>query len=479
MSLDAIAETLSKACRLEHDQPLVVGLSGGPDSLCLLDLLHGLGYRLHVVHVNHLLRPEADKDAQLVREMVEQRGLLFYTSEVDVHKHAETFHLTVEAAARELRYHCLFEQAQQLSAQAVVVGHTADDQVETVLMHLLRGSSLSGLRGMPFRALPNAWSAEIPLVRPLLATWRTEIDRYCLDHDLHPLTDTTNQDTTYTRNRLRHELIPLLDGYQPGLRKRILRMAGLLREDDDLLENLVSQAWQSCVVEQGDGYLALRLERFRAQPMAIQRRLVRRAAENLIVGVPDITYDDIQRAVMFAHQPSSTGQSDWMAGLRLAVESGDLWVAAWEADLPPPTWPQVQAGSLLPLEVPGITPLAAGWVIQAERVTLDGESLLAALSNPDPYQVWLAEECLPEPLVVRCQQPGDEFQPLGMQGQSVRLREWMSKLKLPSRVRASWPVVCAGEAIMWVPGCQPAHLARIKPDTRQSLHLTLKKIDSA
>jgi tRNA(Ile)-lysidine synthase len=346
-------------------------------------------------------------------------------------------------------------------------------------MHLLRGSGLSGLRGMPFRALPNAWSAAIPLVRPLLATWRAEIEQYCLEQDLHPLTDPTNTDPAYTRNQLRLELIPQLENVQPGLRKRMLRMAGLLREEDDLLESLVSQAWQSCVRKQGERTIAFQLEEFLALPLAIQRRLVRRAAEKLIVGIPDVTYDDIERAVRFAHQPPHTGQLDWMAGLRLLLEGDDFWLAAWEADLPQPDCPQVPASSPQPLAVPGLTPFAAGWVLQAEWVSLDGEALLAALTNPDPYQVWLDADCLPAPLVVRARQSGDEFQPLGMHGQRVSLQDWMSKQKLPRRARAAWPLVCAAEEIVWVPGCQPAHPVRLTPDTRQSLYLRLKKADPA
>lgn len=479
MTLDSIAETLSTACALEPDLPVVLGLSGGPDSLCLLDRLHRLGYRLFVAHVNHRLRLEADDEVRLVQAMAAQRGLPFASRAVDVLAHAGATHQPVEAAARELRYRFLFEQAQELGAQAVAVGHTADDQVETVLMHLLRGSGLSGLRGMPFRSLPNAWSAAIPLVRPLLATWRAEIEQYCLEHDLHPLTDPSNTDPAYTRNQLRLELIPLLENVQPGLRKRILRMAGLLREEDDLLESLVSQAWQSCVLKQGERTIAFQLEKFLALPLAIQRRLVRRAAEKLIIGVPDVTYDDIERAVKFAHQPPHTRQLDWMAGLRLIMDGDDFWVAAWEAGLPQPDCPQMPASSPLPLAVPGLTPLAAGWVLQAEWVSLDGEALLAALTNPDPYQVWLDAECLPAPLLVRGQQPGDEFQPLGMHGQRVRLQDWMSKQKLPRRARASWPLVCAAEEIVWVPGCQPAHSVRLTPDTRQILYLSLKKTDLA
>ena len=475
MMLDSVLESLPAACGLDTSRPSVIGVSGGPDSLCLLDILHRLGYPLVVAHVNHQLRPEAEADMRLVQQAAEQRNLPFFWRKVGVLPHAEAARLTVEAAARELRYRFLFELAQAQAAQAVVVGHTADDQVETVLMHLLRGSGLAGLRGMPVRALPNAWSAEIPLLRPLLGTWRLEIDAYCAAHGLNPAYDSSNQDTAYTRNRLRHELIPLLESYQPGLRQRILRMAGLLSCEDDLLDSLAESSWTACLRQQGEGCLALDLAALQNQPVAMQRRLLRKAVARLRPGLSDLTFEDIQRALTFIWQPPQTRQADWMGGLRLLLEGNLLWLAGWEADLPQADWPQVPGKAALVMEQPGEAELAAGWLLRVARVELDGAALLEALTNPDPYQAWLDEARLAWPLLVRSRRAQDSFQPLGMHAQAVQLKDWMSKQKLPQRARAGWPLVCSGEFIVWIPGYQPSHLARITPETRQVLHLRLRK----
>ena len=467
------ATILKDKCGLEKSGLLLVGVSGGPDSLCLLDALHRLGYRLHVAHVNHRLRQEAAGELLLVGQVAKQRGLPFASVEVDVLAHSDQAGLTVEEAARNLRYRFLFEQAQKLAAQAVVVGHNADDQAETVLMHLLRGSGLAGLRGMPLRALPNAWSAEIPLVRPLLRTWRSEIDAYCAENGLQPSQDLSNLDPTYTRNRIRLELIPLLEGYQPGIQERLLRLAQLVGDEDDILGGLLETAWQSCLLQQGERFVRLSLAGLCSQPLALQRRILRRAAEMLRPGLTDVTFDDIERAVLFAGKPPKTNQVDWMAGLRLSIEGESLWLAGWEAELPVADWPQLPDGQQIVLSVPGQIALSGGWLLRAEEVRLDADGRQRVMLNSDPYQTWLDAGRLAQPLLLRSRQAGDLFEPLGMAGQRVSLKDWIIKQKLPQRARAGWPLLCSGTEIAWVPGYLPAHWARVASETQKIIHLHL------
>ena len=471
--LDSLDLVLRDECGLDKSSLLLVGVSGGPDSLCLLDVLHRLGYPLHVAHVNHLLRSQSVSELQLVQQAAVQRGLPFSSTEVDVLAYADQETLTVEEAARSLRYRFLFTIAQQTGAQAVVVGHNADDQVETVLLHLLRGSGLAGLRGMSVRALPNTWSTALPLLRPLLRTWRTEIDAYCVENGLQPAQDLSNLDPTYTRNRLRLELIPLLESCQPGVRGRLVNLAQLVSAEDDFLSDLLEASWQSCLLQQGERFIELHLERLRDQPLALQRRLLRRAVDLLRPGLMDITFDHIERALQFVRQPPKTRQTDWMAGLRLIVEGESLWLAGWEADLPLSGGPQLSHGQVLWLRAPGMTALSGSWLLRAELVELDTDGWQRALLNSDPYQAWLDAGRLELPLLLRGRQTGDLFEPLGMNGQRVKLKDWMINQKLPQRARAGWPLVCSGAEIVWIPGFQLAHFARITPDTRQILHLSL------
>lgn len=470
---EQIPTILQKNCSLNVGLPVLVGVSGGPDSLCLADVLQRSGYRVIVAHFNHRLRAEADADARRVTEFAEAKGMRFVVSGTEVASYAETHSLSIEEAGRELRYHFLFNQALQCQCQAVAVGHTADDQVETVLMHLLRGSGLTGLRGMDYRSLPNAWSAEIPLVRPLLGAWRVEILEYCLTAGLRPVQDASNLDRTYFRNRLRLDLLPALEDYNPRIRQALWRMANVLSADYAVLEEQSGKAWQECLRTVGEGYVCLGRSALLGQPLGLQRALFRRAVALLRPGLLDVDFEAIERAINFLESPPMTGQADLVAGVRLALEGELFWLARKEADLPGLQWPQLPIGADFPLEIPGLLELPDGWRLVCELVDDPADGRRQAEANADPFQAWVDLEALSMPLRVRGRRAGDQFSPLGMGGHSLKLSDLMINLKVPRRARARWPLVVSGEAILWVPGFRLAHPFRIKTDTLHCVHLIL------
>ncbi len=478
--LEHIGTYLRDQCKLDINstKAVIVAVSGGPDSLCLLDILDSLGYPIIISHFNHGLRSTSDSDAQAVRREAEERSLPFVLGQDEVAGFADRESLSIEEAARIMRYRFLFSQAEYYDAQAVAVGHTADDQVETVLMHLLRGSGLSGLTGMPFRALPNAWSESIPIVRPLLPLWRGEILAYCRERGLEPVIDRSNLDTTIYRNRLRHELIPYLQSYNPGVKQVLYRTSQVLSGDMEVLLDVVGKAWDAAVLEAGQGYVALDTGFLLKQPIGIQRQLLRQAIDELRPDLRDIDYDSIQRGLDFLEQPSQTCQIDLVAGLRLVLEHDKLWVANWEADLPS-SWPQITSDTQFRLRIPTVMNLENDWCLQAEKVAENKAVLNEALVNTDPYQVWIAAGKLNEPLIVRTRQPGDRFKPLGMDGHSIKLSEFMINVKLPKRAREKWPLVCMGKEIVWIPGYRLGHPFRITPGTEELIHLQLIHVDKS
>ena len=209
------------------DRPLVVGVSGGPDSLALLHILQQQGSELLIVaHLDHGLRADSKTDAADLAELVGSWGLPFHGRRVDVAALAESRGWSVEEAGRNARYLFLAEVARLAHTDQIAVGHNADDQAETILLHLLRGSGLGGLRGMsPAGSVPGA--PEMTLLRPLLTITRAEIEAYCARHGLQPALDHSNLDTTYLRNRLRHELLPQLASHNLQI-ARHLRQMGLI-----------------------------------------------------------------------------------------------------------------------------------------------------------------------------------------------------------------------------------------------------------
>ncbi len=467
-----INSLLTQQCALDLTRPIVVGVSGGPDSLCLLHLLHTAGYPLVVACLDHGLRPASAAEVQMVRQVAATLGVDFVSQAVDTHQFALQAGLSIEAAARQLRYEFLFAQAARISAQAVAVGHTADDQAETVLMHLLRGAGLAGLKGMQTRSWLTSLNPEIPLVRPLLTTWRRQVMEYCQYHGLMPALDATNQSLDYFRNRLRLEVLPYLEQYQPNLRQHLVRMAGTLAMDYEFLQNQVGTVWHDLLLDQGHGCLAFHRVKFLACPVPVQRYLLRRAMLSLRTGTQDVELAMVERARLSLETASGRHTCDVGAGLQLQIEGDTFWVIVRGVVLPAGDWPAVLPDQVLELTIPGNLLLPADWVLQAALVS----SQLAAdlfVANQDPYQAWFDVSMLTFPLRVRHRQPGDRMQPAGMAGKSVKLSDLMINLKLHYRSRSTWPVVCAGNQVIWVPGCRQSRFALPDASTQQVLHLRL------
>jgi tRNA(Ile)-lysidine synthase len=467
---------LQKDCALLPGQPIIVGVSGGPDSLCLFDLLHKIGYSLVAACLIHGIRPEAAEEAEMVRALADQIGVPYVSKSVDTPTYAADHRMSIESAARKLRYDFLFEQAVEYHAQAIAIGHTADDQAETVLMHLLRGAGLSGLKGMEYRSWLPVWSQQIPLVRPLLSIWRTEVMDYCQENGLKPIHDPTNLSIDFFRNRLRLEILPYLEQFQPRIRQNLVRTALTLAGDLELVKPQIQAAWHICLVQQGDGYVAFNRNEFLRQPVAIQRYLLRKALSLHRLGLQDIDLAAIERARACLGAQARYKSCDLIAGLRLVVEQDLVWVTSWEADLPPGNWPAVSKDRSADLAIPGTLVLENDWVVIAE-VCRDYKSVReTATENTNPYQVWLDKDKLSQPLSVRARLPGDRIQPLGMNGSSMKVSDLMINLKLPPRSRATWPLVCAANEVLWVAGCRSSHIARLRVDTSQVIHLTLMRV---
>jgi tRNA(Ile)-lysidine synthetase-like protein len=291
---------------------VVVAVSGGPDSLALLHALHTLRRQLrvdlHVAHLDHGLRgAEAQADAQFVAECAEAWGLPCTVEAVDVAALARAWQMNQYAAGRAARYALLARVAHMIGAQAVAVAHTADDQAETVLMHLLRGAGTDGLAGMRPQVAWPIWRAALGplappeeadaqprLIRPLLAITRAAVEAHCATHGLAARRDPSNADTTHTRSSVRHTLLPQLIEYNRNIVASLCRTAEVLAEEQDLVAALLGQSWPA-LADVSEGAVSFSLAAWRAVHPAVQSAALRRAY--LIVGGDDtLGRDDIERA---------------------------------------------------------------------------------------------------------------------------------------------------------------------------------------
>lgn len=452
---------------LLHDgDRLVVGVSGGPDSLCLLDVLHRLAgdhrLALCVAHFNHALRPDADAEADFVRAQAGQRGLEYVSETGDVRAAAAASRQSLETAARSLRYAFLARAARQTGADRVAVAHNADDQAETVLMHLLRGTGLRGLRGMlPWRRMEGG----TVLIRPLLGTFRADILGYCAQNGLAARTDSSNLDTRFARNRVRHELLPTLERYNPNARAALARTAAVAAGDYEIWLAAVQRLWaETALVAPNDpGGVAFDRLRWLALSAAEQRALLRLAAERLMDDRDEVDFAPLEAAARFSREAMPGRSCTLAAGLKLRVERERIIVGAAAEGSDTGDGPRLAGGAL-----------ADGWRLRIDAVDLSvGHAQQAETKSR--WTVLVDAERLAGPVTLRSRRSGDRFQPLGMGGHSVKLSDFFVNCKVPARQRDNWPLVACGDDIVWVAGLRLDERFRVTAQTRRVVQLWLQK----
>jgi tRNA(Ile)-lysidine synthase len=289
---------------------VIVGVSGGADSVCLLDILvkhrNELNITLHVAHLNHMLRDkESEEDEQYIRQLSHRFNIPATIERRSATSYQRQKKCSLEEAAREVRYHFFAEVAQRENSNCVTVGHTRDDDVETVLMHLLRGTGMSGLRGLQPLSLmqPGDDTVRIKIIRPLLKTGRNETEEYCKQHRLSIRQDSSNRDTAFLRNRIRLELLPHLRDYNPRIDDALLRMAHSVEENISCIEMLASLKWNELVEQRGSA-LYLNISKVSELHPALQKQLFRMAIERVAGTLKDIESDHIEQMVQFIIKPS-------------------------------------------------------------------------------------------------------------------------------------------------------------------------------
>ena len=418
---DNIDFILRDQCGLVKDRPIIAGVSGGPDSLCLMSVLRKAGYRVIVAHFNHKLRPDSDADANVVEQTAGRLNIASVIEKGDVRAFAEQEKMSIEEAARILRYRFLMEQARNFKAQAVAVGHTADDQVETVLMHFLRGAGLAGLKGMTYRTLLQTFDLEIPVIRPLLDIWREDTVVYCAANGFRPRHDPSNASLDFLRNRLRHLLIPALESYNPRFREVIWRTSRSLAGDHEIVAHATEDAWKKCLVQENADFIAFDTSMLTKLPLGLQRNLIRRAIERIHPESLDIGFAAFERAGQFintANHPHA--RLDLAGDLHLLHEGLLVYVVAGDATLPVERWPQMpDESTTISLKIPGSITLSGGWKLSCERWNIASLAMEQARSNDDPFHVWLDAKGISDALELRVRQDGDRFEPLGMDGHAM------------------------------------------------------------
>ncbi len=463
---------IAEARLIGPEDRVVVGVSGGPDSLTLLYVLVSIvpdpPTRVAVGYLDHGLRGGAGaEEAAFVRRVAEGWGLTFFTDRVDTASYRRARGLSVEAAARELRYRFLGETARKFGATRVAVGHTASDQVETVLLNIIRGTGLAGLRGMrPAGPYPLPDFGGLTLVRPLLQVFRQETVAACRALGLEAREDPSNLDRRYLRNRIRLDILPLLRQLNPGVDGAILRLAEAAAADLELIESQARAALNSALVSASPSELVLKRSALNALPEALRAHVFRLAILRLTPAEPAVTAYHLQRLVRLA--AAKVGASlNLPAGLKARVDYEIMRLGREVAG--PADFPQVQ-------EAVRFRPPARlrldGWVLEAAVVPRPPD--WDPRQTPDRWTAFLDFDKVMGELEVRPWRAGDIFVPLGLAGRK-KLQDLFTEAKVPRDLRGRWPVIADQAGIVWVAGLKLADRVKVKPETRRLLKIRVSR----
>ncbi len=448
-------------------EKLLVAVSGGPDSVCLLHILaklqRELEAKLQVAHLNHQLRgAESEADAGYVSDLARQWGIPATIEGRDVKGYQAQQRLSLEEAAREVRYSFLTQVARSIGAERVAVGHTMDDHIETILMHLIRGTGTRGLRGLQPVTVWQSAANSLTIIRPLLEISHQETEDYCHQHQLMPRLDASNLSLSPLRNRIRQQLLPLLESYNPRMAETLLRTGRIASDDIDFLDEQIARLWDEMAQQRGETII-LDKERFDQMPSALQRYLLRASAEKLLGSAKDIEMRHIEQMMSLATKPAGKRLS-LPGGLIFSIEYNQYLLTSDLAALSP--FPVLR--DEFQLKIPGET-LLPGWRVEAnianrEQMTEKGGDFTASFDLGKTG----------DKLLVRPRQSGDRFQPLGM-SQPKKVNEFMIDAKIPQAWRQQVPLVCSPQHILWVVGWRIDDRAKVTDNTKQILCLKFER----
>ncbi|MFD2370176.1 tRNA lysidine(34) synthetase TilS [Brevibacillus sp. GCM10020057] len=447
-------------------ETVVVGVSGGNDSSALLHILVSLneqyhyGWKLHAVHLNHGFRgEEARLDALYARELCESLGVAFHLFEFDVPAYMEQTGKGGQEASRDVRYGFYLRVAKEQGAAKLALAHHADDQVETILFRLVRGTRLHGLTGMPKRR----WLEEggIELVRPLLHKTRQELEAYCRENGLAPREDSSNHSRKYKRNLLRLDVMPLLAQVNERYREHILEAAEAIRQDDELLERLAREQLQKVLIAQKQDEIVLDLEAFQKCDVALQRRMI-----TLILGyVSKQTEWSSQHVEAVLH---ISGGSRPSAQLHLPGELVVNRVYGRIHFCPKGREERIHM-YCYDLPIPGSI-----W-IEESKVWVHTKQLVRFTDwkRLQENEAVFDADRLPGPLFLRNRRPGDRLALFGT-ASGKKLKELLIDQKVPRAWRDRLPLLAAGEEVLWVPGLRRSATAPVTEQTRRLLYVRVE-----
>ena len=448
---------------IEYGETVLIAVSGGADSIALLYGLHTLhtqlNCQLHVVHIDHCLRPDSAADAEFVREQATKLDLSFSGHTIDISRLSEEWKLSIETAARKARYDFYESVCSNTGATKVALGHHKDDIAETVLMNIIRGTGSSGLKGIaPIR--------DSKYIRPLATFTRKDIETYLKSIDTVPREDPTNTDKQFLRNRIRYDLIPILEQeYNPNIRNGLCRTAEILGSETEFLDIIAHQAYTECKLTVSNPVsLVLDRQKFLQYHIALQRQILRHAVTDILGELNDFSYDHCHAIIDIINSEKPNA--------KFTLPNAFVFKRTYQKLILERNSDETVDYDYI-LNIPGKTELS---ILNAEiTATFLDTNINDLLTIPDGTKDALFDYCnIDLPLHLRNRRYGDRFQPYGMKG-TKKIKDFFIDKKVPHGQRNRIPLLVCGEEIMWVIGFTTSEKFKTQTTTKRCLHLQYEK----
>jgi tRNA(Ile)-lysidine synthase len=480
-----VAETIEKYKLLKGGGVVIVGVSGGPDSVALLSLLFWIkthselrtpNSELYIAHLNHKLRgKESDEDEAFVRSLAERFGIGIEVKCVDIKTLSSTGRQSVEEVARSERYSFFESVARKVGASAVAVGHTADDNAETILHRIIRGTGLFGLQGMrPKRALVGARCNVPLLIRPLIFSWREDIIKYLEQEGLPYRIDSSNLQADYFRNKIRLELLPLLgQNYNKNIKEALCRLSEIAQQNYDFLSVKLDDVLKDALIEQKSNACVFNATELAKQPQILRQLVIRECLARLGVPLKGIGYKNYAAIskLLEGGQPKADKTLQLSGKLTLRLEQGKLYI---EKDVTHGQTSLSMPPSVV-INFPGVTDLSSfGFHVTAETFENKEGFLDEFMRQKTEYEEVFDLEKIEGPLYVRSRKDGDRFHPLGSKG-IKKLKDFFIDKKVPYLMRSRIPIVVMNDQPIWIVGMRIDDRVKLSNSTQKVLKIVFKK----
>ncbi|MBN1788467.1 MAG: tRNA lysidine(34) synthetase TilS [Sedimentisphaerales bacterium] len=445
---------------------VLLAVSGGADSVALAQILINAGRtgnNFHIAHINHQLRgKKADEDENFVKSLAQKYDLPVTIERIDVRKYAKENKLSIETAGRELRLGKLAQTAKKNNCESIATAHHKNDNAETIIHRILRGTSFKGLAGIR----PKMELNDITFIRPLLCLDRSEIEDYLVSGNINWQTDHTNMDCRFTRNRIRHKLLPMLQSQsKDNLIESLFVLSQKYLAFSERIESLAKAALQNCMMNKSQDAVSIDIEKFDNYSALLKVEIIQLALQQCGTGLQKMTSEHYEKTINFTAN-GQTGKTLQMPGkVIFKKEQNSFSLSCCQS--------VVQKLEPVKLEIPSVV-CFGNFIIEAQKLSSDSIDIENIGKNKDDYIEWFDAERVKPPLIVRQRQTGDKFKPFGLDSYK-KIGKFLTSAKIESSQRKKAFLVCDSEKVLWLVPARRSNEAVVNCKSKMLLQIKITK----